>query len=253
MIERIKVTKISDRIYLMDDAGEATGYLLVGDEKVMVIDTMNGYEDINEVAKEITDLPLVVVNTHGHPDHILGNVYFKEAYMHEDDFAIAEMFTNDPELQENMRREGVSMPPFKPLNDGDVFDLGGITAQMVLLPGHTKGGICVLCPEERAFFTGDALNCHCWMMLDHSLPLKDLKASLEKISWVKEKADVILHGHARDTEPISLFDEFYNGVCDLLEHPESAETDPDYDWFGGICKQHVFGEGKVIVYGVDKL
>ena len=55
MIERIKVTKISDRIYLMDDAGEATGYLLVGDEKVMVIDTMNGYEDINEVAKEITD------------------------------------------------------------------------------------------------------------------------------------------------------------------------------------------------------
>jgi len=41
MFERIKVKKLNDHIYLMDDGGEATGYLVVGDKKALVIDTMN--------------------------------------------------------------------------------------------------------------------------------------------------------------------------------------------------------------------
>ena len=41
-------------------------------------------------------------------------------------------------------------------------------------------------------FTGDGINCHLWMQLDHSLPMKEFKKNLEGISWVKEKADRIL-------------------------------------------------------------
>jgi glyoxylase-like metal-dependent hydrolase (beta-lactamase superfamily II) len=46
----------------------------------------------------------------------------------------------------------------KPLNDGDVIDLGGIHVEAYALPGHTHGSMVFLIPEERILITGDAAN-----------------------------------------------------------------------------------------------
>ena len=64
MFERIKVNRMNDHVYLMDDAKESTGYLVVGSKKALVIDTMNGYENVYDVVRTITELPVIVVNTH---------------------------------------------------------------------------------------------------------------------------------------------------------------------------------------------
>ena len=253
MGERIKVTKLTDRIYLMDDAGESTGYLVVGDEKALVIDTMNGYEDVNEVVKSITDLPIIVANTHGHGDHVLGNVYFEEAYMHPDELQVLELFIHNPEFIADCEKYGLKMSAFKELFGGEVIDLGGEQVDVIHVPGHTKGGLCFLAREERVLFTGDAINRFLWMQLDHSLSMKELVASLENIMYVKEKADKILHGHAVGYEDISLLEELCNAAKDLVAHPQLAETDEDYNWFGGVDKKHVYSDGKVICYSVDKL
>ena len=66
MFERIILTQINPHVYLMDDHHEATGYIVVGSKKALVIDTMNGYEDVRAVVRTVTDLPIMVVNTHGH-------------------------------------------------------------------------------------------------------------------------------------------------------------------------------------------
>ena len=252
MENKIKVKQLSDRIYAMDDAG-TTGYVVLGNEKALVIDTMNASDDLGAVVRGITDLPVMVVNTHGHGDHICGNIFFEEAYIHPADLPLALEFSNYPDFVAEVSRHGLSMPPFKEILDGAVIDLGGATVEIILLPGHTQGGICLLYREERVLFTGDGINCHLWMQLDHSLQMKELLQSLKNISWVKEKADKILHGHTMYYNDISLFDELYNGVKELVEHPELAETDADYHWFGGVAKQHEFGEGKVICYTPDKL
>lgn len=254
MEKRISVKKMSERIYLMDDAGDATGYLVVGDEKALVIDTMNGWEDVLEVVREITSLPVMVVNTHGHCDHIFGNVYFEEAYLHPDDFELAKEHSNFPEFLEQCEKFGKTMPPFKPILDGEVIDLGGASLEVIHLPGHTKGGICILYREEKVLFTGDGINCHLWMQLDHSLTIRELISNLEKIMYVKEKADKILHGHAQNYEDISLLTELYLGAKELVEHPECIEQDKEYVWFGGVDKQHAFGDGnKVICYRKDNI
>ncbi len=253
-MNRIEVKKIGERIYLMNDADEATGYLVVGDEKALVIDTMIGYEDVGKVVKEITSLPVTVINTHGHCDHIYGNIYFEETYLHPNDFEIAEEHCRFPEFLEACKKYGKRMPPFREINDGDVIRLGGATLNVLHLPGHTRGGICLLYHEERVLFTGDGINCHLWMQLEESLPISELVLELERIMDIKEKADRILHGHAKDYEDISLLTELYLGAKELAEHPECAKQDADYVWFGGVDKQHAFGDGnKVICYREDKI
>lgn len=60
-------------------------YLLTGSEKAMLIDTGYGGIDLPRVVGELTSLPVMVVNTHYHGDHVGGNPYFTEIYMHSAD------------------------------------------------------------------------------------------------------------------------------------------------------------------------
>ena len=251
---RTTVTKISDCIYLFDDNHEATGYLVVGDEKALVIDTMNGLSNVLQLVRTITDLPVMVVNTHGHCDHIFGNIYFQEAYIHKNDLILANEHSCFPEFTGMCKQYGMAMPPFQTIEHGEVIDLGGATLEVILTPGHTPGSICLLYREERVLFTGDAINCHLWMQLDNSLSIRELAENLEHLLYLKEHADKILHGHARGYEPISLLQELYEGARELAEHPELSENDPDYPWFGGIAKQHPLGNGnKVICYKPENI
>ena len=89
--KKLFIKEVMPGIFLMDEAHEATGYLVVGHERACVIDTMNGYNDLYQAVRELTDKPLTVVNTHGHPDHIFGNMFFQDAYLHPADRELARM------------------------------------------------------------------------------------------------------------------------------------------------------------------
>ena len=65
----ITVKQLKPYLYLLDDNNEATGYLLVGDEKACLIDTMVCGEDLYALVRRYTDKPIVVVNTHGPRNH----------------------------------------------------------------------------------------------------------------------------------------------------------------------------------------
>ena len=113
MEKKLWINEVRPGIYLMDEAREATGYLVVGEERACMIDTMNGYNDLYAAARKLTDKPLTVINTHGHPDHIFGNIYFEEAFINPDDLELARMFVEEPEFQALCREKGREMPPFR--------------------------------------------------------------------------------------------------------------------------------------------
>jgi len=242
--KELYLKQLKPYLYLMDEAHEATGYIVVGDEKVCVIDTMNGYNDLKKVVRSITDKPIIVVNTHGHPDHIFGNVYFDEAYMNPKDLDLAESFLSDPKFVEECEKYGATMPPFKPIKGGDVIDLGGKTLEVYDIPGHTMGGILLLLKEDRILFTGDSINHHLWMQLDGCLPMEEFVKELDKVMFLEDKADFILHGHARDYDDISLMRCLRQGAQEICDG--KTENDLPYNWFGGVAKQHPFKlmEGK---------
>lgn len=260
MEKELFIKEVKPGVYLMDEAHEATGYLVVGSERACVIDTMNGYNDLYQAMRKITDKPITVVNTHGHPDHIFGNVYFQKAYLHPADRTLARQFTEHPEFQAVLREHGLTMPPFRDILPGDTLDLGGRTLEVYALPGHTPGGILLLLREDRILFTGDSVNHHLWMQLDGCLPLREFVKELDKVMFLEEKADIILHGHARAEDDISLLRCMRNGVEEICAG--KTDGDPPYRWFGGEDLQHPYScdpdkhyqqDDHVICYRADNI
>ncbi len=241
----IEVSQLSDNIWLMNDNGEASGYIVVGNDKAAVIDTMNGSENVQNVARTVTDLPLMVINTHGHPDHVYGNAYFDEAYIHPDDVYLAQESYRYPQYN-NLRRK-LKAAAFKTTEEGDSFDLGGITLEVYGIPGHTEGGICILDREDRVLFTGDSINRHCWMQLDTCSSMEDFYIALQRLNAIRADYDYILHGHAVGFEDATLYEEHMAAVKEVIDGTNAAE-DQDYEYFGGRCKIHYSSENVGIVY-----
>lgn len=238
MEKELFIKEVETGIYLMDEAHEATGYLVVGEDRACVIDTMNGYNDLYQEVRKMTDKPLLVINTHGHPDHIFGNVYFEWAYLHPKDLPLARSFYESPEFVRICEEKHLRMPPFDGVREGDAFDLGGRHLEVYELPGHTPGGIVLLLREERILFTGDSVNHHLWMQLEGCAPMKEFVKSLDRILFLEEKADRILHGHAREFDDVSLMRCLRNGAEELAQG--RTENDLPYHYFGGEARQHPF-------------
>lgn len=236
--KKLFIKEVMPGIFLMDEAHEATGYLVVGEKRACVIDTMNGYNDLYRAVREITDKPLTVVNTHGHPDHIYGNMFFREAYLHPADRELARTFAEDPEYRKMVEERKAAFPPFRDILPGDIIDLGGRTLEVFGLPGHTPGGILLLLREDRVLFTGDSINHHLWMQLDSCLTMKQFLVELDKVMFLQDRADIILHGHAHDTDDISLLRCMRDGVQEICSG--MTERDTPYTWFGGTGLQHPF-------------
>ena len=236
--KKLFIKEILPGIFLMDEAHEATGYLVIGNERACVIDTMNGYNDLCQAVREITDKPLMVVNTHGHPDHIYGNMFFREAYLHPADRELARMFAEDPEYQKMLKERDKVFPPLKDILPGDTIDLGGRTLEVFCLPGHTPGGILLLLREDRVLFTGDSVNHHLWMQLDSCLTMEEFLIELDKVMFLQERADIILHGHAQDADDISLLRCMRDGVKEICLG--MTAQDMPYQWFGGTDLMHPF-------------
>lgn len=236
MEEKIIVSQINDHIYLFDENHEATGYLVIGKDKALVIDTMNGIENVKAVARRYTDLPLMLVNTHGHPDHIHGNIYFDEAYINPNDWYVTEEFIKEEPFVKFMEEKKLSMPPFKDINDGDVIDLGDIKLEVIEVPGHTPGQIFLLLRNDRILFTGDGINHHLWLQLHHCTSMEMYRNNLKKVMYLLDEADYILHGHAQGLDDISLMKKVYDGIEEILDG--KTEEDAPYKWFGGEGRAH---------------
>jgi glyoxylase-like metal-dependent hydrolase (beta-lactamase superfamily II) len=182
MEHELFIKQLKPSIYLFDEDHSASGYLVVGENKACLIDTMNGYCNLYEAVRKITDKPIIVVNTHGHPDHIFGNIYFDNAFMNPADNELAESFTNIPEFADACKKYGFSLPPFTPITEGDVIDLGGKTLEIYNIPGHTQGSILLLLKEDRILFVGDSINHHLWMQVPGATKMDDFVKSLETSS-----------------------------------------------------------------------
>lgn len=150
--------------------GDAWIHLLPGKDKALLVDTGFGVGDLKKLCREFTDLPIEVINTHSHRDHVGGNFQFDKVYIHELDMKALE--AENAKLKSQVRaydppgdvyffeQSDVVQPrdyEIVPVKDGDVIDHGGgYEYEIFHLPGHSPGGIAILDRKRRMLFSGDA-------------------------------------------------------------------------------------------------
>ena len=79
------VTDLGRKTWQIDSYHAVSMFLIEGDESAMLIDTGAGIGDLKAQVEQLTDKPVIVVNTHGHLDHTGGNMQFKEVWVDPDD------------------------------------------------------------------------------------------------------------------------------------------------------------------------
>ena len=233
-----EVTPVNDHVWLLNDHGTATCYVVAGAEKAMVIDTSVGLCDIAGAARALTALPLICVNTHGHWDHFGGNWSFDRAWLNSADWPIAREELALPEVQQAVREMGIRYPDFESLEDGMVFDLGGLSLEALALPGHTPGQMVLLDRADRLLFTGDAVIEHLWLQLEESPGVKTQIESMERLLPLRDSFDRVLTGHGSGPVDAELFDT----MLEALRAVDRGETenDIDYEWHGNVSRAYPY-------------
>lgn len=186
--KRYPLFSLGSGIFRISDFGAVNCYLIEGSEKAMLIDTGCGFADLRGAIEELSDLPLIVVATHGHPDHVGGMAQFPEIYLNRADRCLFFRFLNSRQMR---RQFFERLPPadtaglavgdiqarglatrFLDIDASTSFDLGGKHISVVETPGHTLGSIAIIDDTDRVMFTGDAANPDLWMQLPHSTTVR---------------------------------------------------------------------------------
>lgn len=206
------IEEIAPGCFKIYEQRSACMYLVCGTEKACLIDTAFGLTDLKELVRQFTGLPVTVVNTHGHTDHVLGNLWFREnVYMHPADRPLYEglaagftQMIRDPQVLESFGEfiskldpASIRFPQANDLHEGDVIDLGGRKLEVLELPGHTPGSVVLMDRAAKICYSGDAIIEHLWMFLDESLPPEAYLAGLRRVYGVLEEAGIekIYDGH----------------------------------------------------------
>lgn len=164
-------------------------FLLVGSEKAMMIDSGVKCPDALELAKTLTDKPVILLNTHGDGDHVSGTGSFSEIYMHPSDFTGCEVDKRFPEIK------------LVELHDGDLIDLGGRPLKIIHIPGHTSGSVAILDVNNRALYAGDSVQKGHIFMFGNKREPDNFEASLDKLIALQSEYDIIYASHADPSVP----------------------------------------------------
>ena len=191
------VKKIGE-IVMIQLADIDSNVYLIGDT---VIDTGTGFNftrlrDVLRVFKMPMDTVKRIINTHYHFDHIGGNGYFTgaEIWIHEADSSVLENGDPETSVAEFFGGKMHKMKISRKLKDGDKIVLGSSEFEIVHVPGHTPGSICLYDKKQKLLITGDTVFSNGIGRSDlEGGDFEQLKKSLEKLS--KMDIQKILPGH----------------------------------------------------------
>ena len=173
-------------------------YLLIGTKFAILIDTGLGVANIKSVVEKITSLPILVITTHIHWDHIGGHKYFKDMAVHENEVKwISEKFPIPLQMvKKNLALKPCDFPddfeienynvfqghPTSIMHDEDIIHFGNRKLKVIHTPGHSPGHCCFYEEEKGYLFSGDLIYKGC---LDAFYPTTDPFAFMQSVNKIK--------------------------------------------------------------------
>ncbi len=174
--EDLYVFDLGDNVYAFFEGmqvEEVISYLIIGEDRALMWDTGLGIFDMRGMAEKITELPLTVLVSHTHFDHIGGMAAFDRIMCYNDPDVIAalekglshESFEEMEVIEgylgalpSGLDPETIYTPGQTPawvVENGDIIDLGGRPLEVMYTPGHSGHDIMLLDASHHILFTAD--------------------------------------------------------------------------------------------------
>jgi glyoxylase-like metal-dependent hydrolase (beta-lactamase superfamily II) len=152
------------RTFVLGSFG-VSAYLVAEGTDAVLVDAPEGSEAIIRSCDARGLAPRILVNTHGHFDHIAANAALKARWP---EMTLAIGTADAAMLTSPLRNLGAvfglwvkSPAADRRLEDGDRLEAGAVVLEVIATPGHSKGGISLYLAQgpdgTPAVFTGDTL------------------------------------------------------------------------------------------------
>jgi glyoxylase-like metal-dependent hydrolase (beta-lactamase superfamily II) len=198
-------------IYEPHQSEEVISYLIVGEKRALLFDTGMGISDIKKVTSELTKLPILVLNSHTHDDHVGGNWEFDDVYGMDTDFTRKNAMGSREDAQAEITPDQIcgTLPAgFDPktyatrpwkitavMFDGDRLDLGGRKLEVLATPGHTPDAIALIDRANGLLFTGDTYYPAPIWLFRPETNLAAYAASIRRLAALAPQVKLVLGAH----------------------------------------------------------
>ena len=198
-------------IYEPHQSEETIGYLILGQNKAVLFDTGMGISDLRATVQQLTKLPIIVLNSHTHDDHVGDNWQFETVYGMDTDFTRRNAMGSREDAQaeigpgmicgavpKDFVAKDYETRPWKIskfLHGGEKIDLGGRTLEVIATPGHTPDAISLLDRENGLLFTGDTYYPAPIWLYRPETDLDAYAASIRKLAALAPQVKIVLGAH----------------------------------------------------------
>jgi glyoxylase-like metal-dependent hydrolase (beta-lactamase superfamily II) len=252
--------RITDSVVVFHEprhAEETISTLVMGRTRAVLIDTGCGFAPLRHLVSAVTPLPVTVINTHTHVDHVGGNHEFDDiaVYDHEasrrvardgvagsDASAFASASMVDGSFPSGFDPKTYHIAPFtvtRWLRDGDRIDIGDRELEIIHTPGESPEHICVLDGASRMLFTGDLyFDGALWAHLPETDPAQYVE-SYRRLLCRASEFDTLMPSHNAPCLPSSRLGAALTAFERIQADASAGELVDDV--FGTVVRRHNFG------------
>lgn len=233
-----KTYKVGDGVFAIAEPynyQEIISYLIIGDSSALLFDTGMGMGSIAKVANELTSLPITVLNSHTHYDHIGGNYEFDNILAMNTQYTIerSENGIDHSRVSHEVTQEAYcseklpeldtanySIKPFQIttlISDGFTINLGKRTLEVIAVPGHTPDAIALYDRSNGYLFTGDTFYEGPIWLFDPETDLTTYQQSIQRLLDRTSELKTVFPAHNTPVTQPERLPELVKAFSEILE------------------------------------
>ena len=246
-----KVYAVAEGVFAISEPRQyegVTSFLVIGSKRAVLFDSGLGVARIGEVVGRLTTLPVTVLNSHTHFDHVGGNREFRDVRNLDAPYSLANSRgdvskslaayasrTLDQDhvcgaLPAGVTSREYAVPKWRiaaHVRDGERVDLGGRALEILGTPGHTPDSICLLDRANGLLFTGDTYYSGEIYLWAPETSVTEYTASIARLAALAPVLRKIFPAHGAPVAEPGRLRELQAALADIAAGRVAAEPAPE--------------------------